>query len=113
MEFEQVPNPKEGPWPEIEKRMREILNGTQANIGLILLEKNGAVAAVIGGEKVVTNQDKLLESLALFQDRLSSLVEHVQTHPIEELTGVVNHFDEHPDQNPFLVRPKQPPHQNN
>lgn len=68
--------------------VKHIVKSAHGQCGLLLIENEGAVAAIlVGDDAVADNSEKLAETLRLFQNRLNSMVDHTTTGELDLSKG--------------------------
>lgn len=72
-------NPANNPvWKDIADSMKLMLRSANAKIGVLLLaDQNGAVAAVLEGDEIMTDRERLEKVLREFEQRMKEMADHV------------------------------------
>ena len=72
-------NPANNPiWEQISNALKPLLASVDGTFGMFLIEREGAVAALMIGDEDKVNNEQLADTMALFKDRLADMESHAR-----------------------------------
>lgn len=63
---------------DVGHNLKLMLRAVDGRVGLMMVEKDGAVAALVAGENAKADPERLVRVLKLFRDRMDSMIEHAE-----------------------------------
>jgi len=63
-------------WGQVSDPLKSAIDLIKGDIGLLMIDQNGAVAGLVGGD--AEDVEQLIRSLKLFRNRLDGMIEHAE-----------------------------------
>lgn len=70
---------KDPVWGHVAKGVKMLIGATHSSCGVLLLEKNGGVAAILAGDESVNDPRRLQATLRMFEERINGMANHVDS----------------------------------
>ena len=86
--MKQFSNPADNPvWHEVGDALKPILRSTGGSIGILLIERNGAVAVILAGDASTEDRENTTRVIRLFQKRLEEMADHAENGDLDLQKG--------------------------